>query len=103
MSSVPPILVPDEFNAAAYFIDRHLSEGRAGKVAIECGEVRVTYGELAGLVNHFGNGLKSLGMRMEERVPFPLNSPPVSSAPSKSEPCRFPSILCSNPPTTNIC
>ncbi len=68
MSSVTPILLPDEFNAAAYFIDRHLREGRAGKVAIECGDVHVTYGQLASLVNHFGNALKALGVRMEERV-----------------------------------
>ena len=68
MSFAPPILLPDEFNAAAYFIDRHLNEGRAGKVAIECGDVSVTYQQLADRVNHFGNGLKSLGVRMEERV-----------------------------------
>jgi benzoate-CoA ligase family protein len=68
MSSVPPILLPDEFNAAAYFIDRHLSEGRAGKVAIECGDLRVTYGQLATRVNQFGNALKTLGVRIEERV-----------------------------------
>ena len=68
MSFAPPILLPDEFNAAAYFIDRHLSEGRAGKVAIECGDVSVTYRQLADRVNQLGNGLKSLGVRMEERV-----------------------------------
>ena len=68
MSFVPPILLPDEFNAADYFIDRHLSEGRADKVAIECGDVSVTYRQLADRVNRFGNGLNSLGVRMEERV-----------------------------------
>jgi benzoate-CoA ligase family protein len=68
MSFAPPILLPDEFNAAAYFVDRHLSEGRGDKVAIECGELRVTYRQLADRVNRFGNGLKALGVRMEERV-----------------------------------
>lgn len=63
-----PIPLPDEFNAAAYFIDRNMGEGRESKVAIECGELRVTYGELFALVNRLGNGLKSLGVRMEERV-----------------------------------
>ena len=61
-------MLPDEFNAATYFVDRHLLEGRSGKIAIECGDVRVTYGELSALVNQLGNGLKSLGVRMEERV-----------------------------------
>ncbi len=32
--------LPDEFNAASYFIDRHMSEGRAEKIAIECGDIR---------------------------------------------------------------
>ena len=68
MSLVSPILLPDEFNAAVYFIDRHLGEGRADKVAVECGELQVTYRQLADRVNRFGNGLKSLGVRIEERV-----------------------------------
>ena len=80
MSFVPPILLPDEFNAAAYFIDRHLSEGRAGKVAIECGDLRVTYGQLSSLVNHFGNGLKALGVRIEERVLLLLLDTPEFAA-----------------------
>jgi benzoate-CoA ligase family protein len=63
-----PILLPDEFNAAAYFIDRHIHEGRGQKVAIECGEEKTTYQQLYDRVNRLGNGLKSLGVRMEERV-----------------------------------
>jgi benzoate-CoA ligase family protein len=68
MTWAPPIVLADEFNAAAYFIDRHRHEGRAAKTAIECGEERITYGKLFELVNRLGNGLKSLGVRMEERV-----------------------------------
>lgn len=68
MPSAPPIVLPDEFNAATYFVDRHMHEGRAGKTAIECGDSRVTYGELFARVNQFGNALKKLGLRMEERV-----------------------------------
>jgi benzoate-CoA ligase family protein len=63
-----PIVLPDEFNAAAYFIDRHMREGRSGKTAIECGDRRVTYGQLFTFVNQFGNALKSLAVRVEERV-----------------------------------
>lgn len=68
MTWVPPIELPAEFNAAAHFVDRHLREGRSHKIAIECGDVRVTYGELFARVNRLGNGLKGLGVRMEERV-----------------------------------
>jgi benzoate-CoA ligase len=68
MSWAPPISLPDEFNAAAYFIDRHIDEGRNAKIAIECGDIRVTYGQLAERVDRFGNGLKTLGVRIEERV-----------------------------------
>jgi benzoate-CoA ligase len=68
MTSARPILLPDHFNAAAYFVDRHIPEGRAAKVAIECGDLRITYAHLAARVNQFGSGLKSLGVRMEERV-----------------------------------
>ncbi len=40
------------FNVAVPFIDRHLREGRAAKVAIRAGDEAVTYGELAERVNH---------------------------------------------------
>jgi len=68
MSSVAPISLPDEFNAASYFVDRHIKDGRADKVAIQCGEVQVTYRQLFERVNQVGNGLRSLGVRIEERV-----------------------------------
>ena len=68
MNWASPIVLPDEFNAAVYFLDRHVREGRSEKTAIECGNVRVTYGELFAGANRLGNGLKSLGVRVEERV-----------------------------------
>src|SRR5204863_7810749 len=68
MSSVTPIVLPDEFNAASYFVDRHIKDGRADRVAIECGELHVTYRQLFERVNQVGNGLITLGVRIEERV-----------------------------------
>jgi len=57
------------FNAAEYFVDRHLPEGRGERVAIECGDERVTYAQLSERVNRFGSGLRGpLAVRMEERV-----------------------------------
>ena len=64
----PAEALPDRFNAAEHFIDRHLREGRGDKVAIECGERRVTYAGLHAAVNRTGNALRELGVRMEERV-----------------------------------
>ncbi len=68
MSSGSSILLPDLFNAATYFIDRHLDEGRGEKIAIEAGEARVSYRQLEEKVNRFGNALRQLGVRIEERV-----------------------------------
>lgn len=61
--------LPERFNAAEFFVDRHIAEGRAEKVAIECGERKVTYRELGESVNRTGNALRNqLGLRIEERV-----------------------------------
>ena len=70
------IELPREFNVASYFVDRHLHEGRADKVAIECGEERVTYRQLVDRVNRTGNALKKLGVRPEERVALLLLDTP---------------------------
>ena len=59
----------ESLNAAAYFVDRHLEEGRAGATAIECGDRRISYGELHEQVNRVGTALRErLGVRPEERV-----------------------------------
>jgi len=56
-------------NAAAWFVDRHLDEGRADSIAIECGDLRVTYRDLQEQVNRAGSALRNeLGVRPEERV-----------------------------------
>ena len=60
--------VPAEFNAATYFIDRHLQDNRADKIAFidDCG--RYSYSELADKVNRVANVLKGLGLRQEARI-----------------------------------
>ena len=61
--------VPQVFNAADYFVDRHLREGRADKIAIECGDERISYAQLAECVNRCGSAFAdTLGVRPEERV-----------------------------------
>ena len=58
-------------NAAAYFVDRHLSEGRGGKIAFQeaDGDRRaLSYGELADQSARFADALTRHGVRREERV-----------------------------------
>lgn len=70
------ISLPSQFNVATHFVDRHIKEGRGGRIAIECGEDRVTYQQLFGRVNRAGNALKKLGVRREERVALVLVDTP---------------------------
>ena len=60
--------VPEIFNAATHFVDRHVTEGRGGHVAIECGDARVTYDEVQRHVNRCGSALRGIGVRPEDRV-----------------------------------
>lgn len=70
--------VPNIFNAAHYFIDRHIAEGRGRLVAIESGDERVTYAELHERVNRFGSALRNrFDVRPEERVALLLVDTPA--------------------------
>jgi benzoate-CoA ligase family protein len=62
------IALPETFNAATYFVDRNVVEGRGRKIAIECGDEQVSYQQLLERTNKAGNALRSLGVRREERV-----------------------------------
>src|SRR3989454_3892007 len=64
----PPASIPDRFNAAAFFVDRHMVEGRAGRRALYHEDRVVTYGEIFESVNRVGNALLDLGVQMEDRV-----------------------------------
>jgi len=76
MTSGGAIALPDPFNAAQYFIDRHLQESRSDKIAIECGDRRISYRDLRAAVNQVGNALRKLGVRVEERVLLLLHDSP---------------------------
>jgi len=63
------VAIPDTFNAATWFVDRHVHDGRGAKVAIECGDERVTYAQLLERVNRAGHVLRGqYDVRIEERV-----------------------------------
>ena len=60
--------LPEVFNAATYFVDRHLDEGGGGDIAIECGDEQVTYQQVAERANRLGNALRGLGIQPEQRL-----------------------------------
>ncbi|MBW8866566.1 MAG: AMP-binding protein, partial [Acidobacteria bacterium] len=60
--------LPETFNVATWFVDRNVAAGRGPRVAIECGDQRITYDEVLANVNRVGGGLRRLGVRPEERV-----------------------------------
>jgi benzoate-CoA ligase family protein len=68
-STSPPVVrLPRAYNAAVDFIDRHLAEGRAARVAVKDDLGQYTYADLAERVNRAGNALASLGVQVEQRV-----------------------------------
>ncbi|MFQ5830929.1 MAG: benzoate-CoA ligase family protein [Candidatus Methylomirabilia bacterium] len=66
--SGPRTEIPDGFNAASFFVDRNVAEGRGGKVAFFHEDRTLTYAQLQELVNRVGNALLGLGVEMEHRV-----------------------------------
>ena len=70
--------VPETFNATEWFVDRNVAEGRGSRIAIECGDVRITYDEVLHNVNRAGNGLRDRwNVRPEERVILLLHDGPA--------------------------
>src|SRR6266481_3674350 len=62
------VALPDRFNVAVPFIDRHLTEGRGAKAAIRTSSETVTFAELAERVNRTGNALLTLGLNPGDRL-----------------------------------
>ncbi|MCL4202255.1 MAG: benzoate-CoA ligase family protein [Pirellulaceae bacterium] len=73
---MPVAELPERLNVATEFVDVHLSLGRSDKAAILSGDRVITYRQLLEDVNRFGNALRSLGIRMEERVAMLLPDSP---------------------------
>src|SRR5919109_3310444 len=77
---VPTIQLPDVFNAAVEFVDRHLTEGRADRIALRHGARTLTYRQVAEMVNRVGNALHGSGVEMENRVLLLLYDSPEFAA-----------------------
>ena len=60
--------LPERFNAAAFFLDRHLAEGRGGRTAIRYRGRHITYAELAERARRAAGALAAHGVQMEQRV-----------------------------------
>ena len=64
--------IPRSYNFAADIIERNLKAGRADKAAFIDPRGSWTYGQLAQRLDRFGNMLRSLGIRPEERIMLAL-------------------------------
>ena len=64
----PADTIPREYNFAADILARNLAAGRARKAAYIDARGSITYGELADRVERFGQALRRLGIRREERI-----------------------------------
>ena len=68
--------VPERFNAATHFVDRHLAEGRGDRTAFRFHGRAVTYAEVALRANRLGNALRARDVQMEQRVLLALPDRP---------------------------
>ncbi|MGH9464617.1 MAG: benzoate-CoA ligase family protein, partial [Thermoanaerobaculia bacterium] len=65
------------FNAAEFFVDRHVREGRGARTAFRSDGAAVTYRELAERVSRTGHALAGRGVTLENRVVLVLHDTPV--------------------------
>jgi benzoate-CoA ligase len=68
--------LPRQFNAAQYFIDRNVDEGRGERVAIYSEDKTYTYHQLLEMVNKVASMLTELGVETENRVMLLLRDSP---------------------------
>jgi benzoate-CoA ligase len=72
--------LPEQFNAATFFVDRHLAEGRGARTAFRFAGRPVTYAEVAESVDRCANALETLGVELEQRVLIVLRDTPAFAA-----------------------
>ncbi|MCL6632211.1 MAG: benzoate-CoA ligase family protein [Alicyclobacillus herbarius] len=64
----PQLLPRSRYNATVRFIDRNMELGLGNKVAIYHDDGETTYEQLYQWVNRVGNGLRALGVQVENRI-----------------------------------
>ncbi len=72
--------VSEHFNAAAFFVDRHVAEGRGERTAFRFAGRRIVYAELAAATDRCANALAGLGLEPHDRVLLALNDSPAFAA-----------------------
>jgi len=65
------------FNAATFFVDRHVMEGRGARPAFRHGGRTMTCAGVAEAVNRAGQALAGLGLEIEQRVLLALDDSPA--------------------------
>ena len=58
----------EPFNAAAFFVDRHVADGRGGRTAFRVGGRALTYAEVADRVGRAAGALREAGLDAEQRA-----------------------------------
>jgi benzoate-CoA ligase family protein len=61
-------LLPAQFNAATWFVDRNVAEGHGAVPAFRHEDRTLTYADVLDLVNRTGNALLEIGVEPEQRV-----------------------------------
>src|SRR5262249_47675594 len=61
-------LLPAQFNAATWFVDKNVAEGRGGPPALSYEGPTLTYGDAPAPVNRTGNAPGEIGVEPEHRV-----------------------------------
>lgn len=74
--SHPNVEVPRAYNAAVHFVERHVREGRAGRVAYLHAGGATTYGELAERTARAAEAIRALGIQPEQRILLCLHDTP---------------------------
>ena len=67
---------PEELNLADYFLESRIREGKGERVALLCGDRRLTYRDVQVLANRFGHVLRGMGVGPEQRVIIALPDGP---------------------------
>ena len=74
------VQLPEHFNAAAFFVDRHVAEGRGERTAFRFAGRSMTYAELADSVDRAAGALAGQGVAIEDRVLLVLDDTPAFAA-----------------------
>ena len=69
-----------QFNAASFFVHRHVSEGRGDRVAFRHAGRSITYAQLGADIDRAARALVGLGVEAEHRVLLALNDSPALAA-----------------------